>query len=416
MLRLSFFRALRVSLIAMVATTAFASAQVWTPAPEIDRQTVSALCEHAGVLYAGTVNIVYRSTDLGGTWTAALTFPKADPYPDVTSFAAADTRIFAGTSLSGVLVSTDAGVNWSAYSGGSAGNLPSVYGLAVRGDSLYAITSAAGIYVRNIRTETPWRNYNNGLNWLGGTGIINHENTLIALISEFSYVNRMGDPEWTFLPWDSLGFQRNAASLHSHRGELYAGAFSGLYRWNGNAATWDKLSMAPAPNRDVRWMVTVGDSLFAVVQLSIGRHLLAVSSDAGLTWTIADDTQGEVHALHAAGGRLWSARTDGLWSRPLTVPTTVERRTGSRAMELHSPFPQPATDGVTLSFDMERAGMVTLQVLDALGRSVITVTEGNTLPAGRHQFHAATAALPRGMYIVRLTGADGMLSRPLVRQ
>ncbi len=65
-------------------------------------------------------------------------------------------------------------------------------------------------------------------------------------------------------------------------------------------------------------------------------------------------------------------------------------------------YPNPFNPEVTLSFTLEQASTVKLHVFDTRGRSVGTVLQNASLPAGLHRQSWNAAELPAGVYLVKL--------------
>jgi hypothetical protein len=82
-----------------------------------------------------------------------------------------------------------------------------------------------------------------------------------------------------------------------------------------------------------------------------------------------------------------------------------------------SVFPNPLQDNSVVSFSLDNAQDVTLQLFDMSGRLVVDMYNGS-LNAGQHQFPVQTAEkLSSGMYFVRLTTAEGrMVTQKLIAQ
>lgn len=84
---------------------------------------------------------------------------------------------------------------------------------------------------------------------------------------------------------------------------------------------------------------------------------------------------------------------------------------GTPALALRAPRPNPFRAGTSLSYELPRAGAVTLRILDVGGRTVRTLAGGETQAAGPHEIawdgrDGAGADLPAGIYFARLQ-ADG---------
>ncbi len=73
----------------------------------------------------------------------------------------------------------------------------------------------------------------------------------------------------------------------------------------------------------------------------------------------------------------------------------------------------PFTRFGTLSFGLGSAMPVRVTMIDSYGRSVATLVESAQLDAGHHILPFSTAALPAGMYTLRLESASGVQSQRL---
>jgi hypothetical protein len=75
-------------------------------------------------------------------------------------------------------------------------------------------------------------------------------------------------------------------------------------------------------------------------------------------------------------------------------------------------FPNPSRTTATLSLDLTAAGLVTVEVFDALGRRVARVHDGE-LAAGGRAFAVDTGSLPPGVYVARAVSPAGAVSERL---
>jgi PKD repeat protein len=84
----------------------------------------------------------------------------------------------------------------------------------------------------------------------------------------------------------------------------------------------------------------------------------------------------------------------------------------SNAFALLNPAPNPTRDQFRLAFILPEAGSVRLNIVDALGRTV--VAEGRESPGGYSEKTQFLGHLARGMYFVLLTYRDQTLVKPLL--
>ena len=79
----------------------------------------------------------------------------------------------------------------------------------------------------------------------------------------------------------------------------------------------------------------------------------------------------------------------------------------------YSVYPNPATENVSISFDLLNSNEVSVQVIDINGKIVSeTITE--TFAAGSNKIDIATANLSQGMYLVKFQTAETSLTTRLV--
>src|SRR5256885_4500564 len=98
-------------------------------------------------LYAGTYGGVFKSTDGGGSWSAANVGLSATSVLALAIDPQASITLYAGTSGGGVFKSSDGGGSWSAANGGP--NATSVLALAI--DPQASITLSAGTRGTGLR-------------------------------------------------------------------------------------------------------------------------------------------------------------------------------------------------------------------------------------------------------------------------
>ena len=85
--------------------------------------------------------------------------------------------------------------------------------------------------------------------------------------------------------------------------------------------------------------------------------------------------------------------------------TAGEGTAASATLAIERVFPNPTTGSATVRFSVAAAATARLTLLDARGRTVLTAVDG-AVSAGSHEAVIGTAALPTGLYIVRLS-VDG---------
>ena len=99
------------------------------------------------------------------------------------------------------------------------------------------------------------------------------------------------------------------------------------------------------------------------------------------------------------------------WERFTSTPADPETETARAALasaaeapnvlDLGAPYPNPARSSATVPYAVPESGPVRLDVVDALGRQVAVLVDGER-PAGAHEAQFDTGALAAGVYVVRI--------------
>jgi len=312
---------------AVVLSATPAAAQNWTRAAGLDTtRGVYSLASHAGVHFAVTDSLVYRSNG-GLSWQSTATQPVGGvPYY---LLHANDSGLFAATDGQGVHRTTNGGQTWVAFGSG----LPqeTVLGLTTLGDSLYAGLGFSGIYVINLKTPTTWTPYNTGLtqfgtNWIGAVG-----GRLFAGLGAYLFVRERGGALWTLTTWgDDL--QRQAYEVVAVDSFLFAATEGGVFRARASdPLTWQAKDIAGMPGRVITSLAVQGSRLYVGLNQSL-QHWIWSSDDAGVTWDVRAHEFAPVWDLRVVGNRLWAAREDGLWYNDFAPSSLVPRRSSSASL------------------------------------------------------------------------------------
>jgi hypothetical protein len=113
------------------------------------------------------------------------------------------------------------------------------------------------------------------------------------------------------------------------------------------------------------------------------------------------------------GYRYWLETTDGDGTVSRFGPSdAVLFPVAVRELAL-SIYPSPASGSFTVDCTLPDDGRVSIALYDLSGRRVSTVFDGETA-AGRHEYSYNAAALPPGVYLVRLATDAGTLTRRVV--
>jgi|GEM_PF-1352880 len=88
------------------------------------------------------------------------------------------------------------------------------------------------------------------------------------------------------------------------------------------------------------------------------------------------------------------------------ISVEEEQAVNPRYFELHSVHPNPFNSSTTITFNLRKAGRVTLDIVDINGRLVTRLAD-NVRGAGMQSVVWDAGSVPAGIYLVRLTDNDG---------
>jgi photosystem II stability/assembly factor-like uncharacterized protein len=402
--------------VALTLPTHQAAAQYWTRVPNLPTEQFSFISDIDGVVYASGETQVYRSDDLGTTWTPlGVVDPSILAIGMVTRF---DGALYVGTYKSGVWRSTDEGASWHAASDGITGmGASDIFCFAVRGDSIYAGTGGAGVFVRG-RDATAWTPYSDGLAWNNTYSIYTMQvvdGALVATAGSNGGVFRrpIGSPTWldASLP-DAPIPGLELVDMHYSNGLLYVAGANDLFFSDDAGETWTNPGAPFPPAFDLR-VATIGSRVYAVVNSLHQGTLFYTSDDGGATWH-AGESLGNTYVsdLIEIDGRLFAACEDGMrsWRE---APTSVEDPVRSPVLSIDGSAPHPVRSAGTISFSLAEASAAELTVSDAAGR-VHVVMPARQLAAGGHRWTWNAGDLPPGMYLCTLRAGSAAVVRPLL--
>jgi len=160
--------------------------------------------------------------------------------------------------------------------------------------------------------------------------------------------------------------------------------------------------------------LTRGSSAGLFVDADAHDYRLAPGSDAldagRASYQGANAPGADVEGAPRPGGPAFDA---GAYEGAVVVAAGGAPR--AETVRLHPPAPNPSGTHSTLRYALPRAAHVTLRVFDAQGREVLRLVDAPQ-PAGVHVVTLDGAALPSGVYLVRLTAGDAVRTQALVRR
>ncbi len=394
-----------------VLATRSRAALTWHQVTEVPTGETTHLYTYHDTLYSASGGLLYRFDRQENNWD---TLAALDPEVNLLSgIIKVGDRLFAGTYTKGVFESDDNGLSWGPCNTGLTGLGSNDIGdLTNRGDSLYVGTFGAGISVMDLGGSSVWHSFRDGMPDNTASNILsvyNHDNYLIsgAGFNSSIFRNAPNSTGWTEFPFSAFD-PRGAGMLDmtSRNGLVYGAAGNGLYISHDSGATWERDEVTPhlIANGSV---AADQDRVYASIFFVIYGAYYYTSTGNG--WEVIDSVPGPFpFDLAVLGGRLYSARSDGLWYADLN-PTSVNDNDHSLPdhFRLGQNYPNPFNPSTTIEFDIPERSSVTLEIFNLLGQSVRTLVD-DARSAGKYVVawdgtDNAGRTSPSGIYFYRLS-------------
>jgi hypothetical protein len=280
-------------------------------------------------VFAGTGIGVYRSTDLGATWTKGGTFAG---YTEAYSLGVKDTTLYVG--YYNVARSTNYGTSWTPAQFG----LPASITMAVVATGNYIFAASDGVY----------RSTDGGVNFSSINARIGSVNTMDLVLSGTTLFAANVDSgvfrstnygaNWQLVNTGLVGQARRASRLLAGPGMVFVWTDSGMYATNNNGASW---VMAADQELYTSPMAIRGDFVFAKGAFGLMRHPLYDFFPVG---SVSSDVTGPGTYSFNSGGNITGV-TLNLTSVPYATMLTVNRFDGAAVSPSFSGTPPATTSG-----------------------------------------------------------------------
>lgn len=386
------------------------NAQQWQQVAEIPAGQTTALFATGDTLYAGGLNRIYYTFDGGDTWDSTAIVPMNEE--QIAAIQHSKGRLYVGTEFDGVFSSSNGGQTWQADNTGLSGlGALNISSFAIRGDSLYAGTYGAGVFVKKLSTNSNWSAYKTGILWNNVESVMNIDGKLYAGVGANATVYTHSYPGHT---WDEVpfavfdGFGNSFLGVVKQGDILLAAGNLGLYRSDDDGVNWTPYNPGTGYLGSANF-VTNGERVIANLAKPVGFSFIKYTDDRGANWHNFDPpiTGSYGYEIAFFNGKLYSARDNGLWRIALT--TSVENPVGELP-ELGQNFPNPFSGSTTMPVTLTQQTWLELSIFNAAGAYIRTIWRGEK-PAGTHQFEFQSGDLPPGIYFARLTAETGVASR-----
>ena len=382
-------------------------------------------------LFAGTSGTgLYLSTNDGTNWIQVDSGMEQNHYggtnyPVVYSIGtnpngAGGATLFAGTYGNGVYLSNDNGTSWVPADSGLA-SLSYTYfdAFAIIGANLFVGANLNGVFLSTNNGAT-WTAVNSGMNNLYVQCLEAVGTSLFAGTADGVYLSTNNGTSWASvdsgLPTPPSVF--SFAEIPNGEGgtNLFAGTqTNGVFLSTNSGTSWTAVDSG-LTNLYVECVVAVGTSLFAGTYGN-GVYL---STNNGTRWTPVDSglTDHYISCFAVIGANLFAGTADNaVWMRPLSemITTSVPQPRKDLPMQyaLEQNYPNPFNPTTSIQYALPRASYVKLTIYDILGRAVNVLVNGMQTP-GYKSVSFNASQLPSGVYLYRLQAENYTATKKLL--
>lgn len=348
------------------------------------------------LLFAGTTGSgIIASSNAGSSWTT-LNNGLGDPW--VRSLATSNTSLFAGTNT-GLYRSDDNGRHWSAVDAAPTGSY--VYALSVTGATVLAGTGS-GLFL-SLDNGARWTAVDSSLTNATVRCLTAGGGNLFAGTEGLGiFRSTDGGSTWTAANGGLTSlYVRSLIALGS---DLYVGTYNGVFRSSDGGVTWT--SVTPLGTNAIVWSFAAsGSSLFAGTDGGV-----FLSADGGTSWAAVNSGLANLYirCLAVEGRYLYAGTGNGrVWRRLLSEMITSVQPAADQMpaqFRLEQNYPNPFNPTTTIRYALPHRSHITLVVFNALGQKVTELVTG-TIDAGVHEVVFDASYLASGIYFYRLSAS-----------
>ena len=357
---------------------------------------------------------LFLSTDYGLNWTAKNTgLGISDMF--VRTIIRNGSYMLIGTEGSGVFRSDDNGESWSASSSG----LPSgavVVKLAALNDNIFAAckgSTIAGLYLYTDNGGT-WTQCTNGLpageNDFRAVAVL--DNIVFAGNDDVGFFKSVDyGATWIDINTDLTGnYLRCKGAMFPFGADLYVGTKDGVMV-TSDYVNWTILGINGLPDDDVR-AIAVNDTYIFIGLDHDGFHS---STDGGQNWTAHAGCGAEPRSILCSGSGLITGCEDGKVFIDLSIVTGIEKPLDINPDKytLLQNYPNPFNPSTNIKFNLEKAGHVTLEIYNVLGELVSSLIN-RQMNKGSYSVNWKADGMPTGIYFYKIMVNDFVEVRKMV--
>ncbi|MFZ4590310.1 MAG: T9SS type A sorting domain-containing protein [Ignavibacteria bacterium] len=338
---------------------------------------------------------VYRSTDLGLTWSVYYNAG----IKGINALNVSGGIIYIGNNYNNVY-SNDNGATWK-----NTNLTKYVYSFYDYYSRILAGTESHRSY---------YKNYNDSV-WVQSTDIWedvlcfkSYGGNIMAGTSQGIYFSFNGGVNWiqsnaTGIPFNDFAISSNA---------LFAGSdFMGVWKSTDYGFEWEQTKLNSV---SVKALSSYNNNIFAGTY----QYGFYLSTNNGLNWVQRNDGIGSatINSLTLSGGYIYAAtENSGLWRRPLGELISISSpvHTGYALFDLYQNYPNPFNPGTNIQFALTAETKIKLTVYDASGKEVEKLFDKVFQP-GQYSVPWNASKYPSGVYFYKLSSETVSVTKRMV--
>lgn len=410
---------IRISLIALMIATATSSVPAqWASITGLENAPIICfLAKNDSTFFVGGyMHLFKRSTDRGATWQSV--WGNGVMSDTIMALAAKGPYVFVGTyGHAGIYRSTNLGNTWSAAGNGLIYSFNS-YQFEVPGDTMF-VCSPLGVYASWDLGDYWWPVDNTKLT-------SSHPRDLAAgngkLYLATEYQGVFSTPLNTY-NWTNIGAPGSYAnSVEVLDTSIFVSTATGVFVYSGSGNSWLPRNNG-LPSFQYRSNLKVAGKAL-LLYTGQGGDGIYVSQDLGLTWTpiaLAELASTVLSSLVVTDSEVILATSSGAWR---ISKTSIVTSVGSWEPELHPArvelmpnYPNPFNSRTMIRYRVAESTVpdarVSLAIYDLLGRRVAELVNGSVTP-GMHVASWDAGGSPTGVYLCILRSGSSVQTQRLV--
>ena len=403
-------------LLLILSQLCFNSYAQWVQTNGPQGVNVKYLALEDSVLFAGTNNGLFRSTNNGINWNLL----NSGGDSNIQFLVVSDSDIFVGSYNSSfpqvgwIRYSNNQGITWASL---PDKNWSSAVWYFAKIDTSLFVSGYSGLY-RSTDHGARWNLANSGLDKWEVIMCFASINNYILAGSEYGgiYNSNNGGISWlkdtTGIPRES-GHFATIKNLLVKDTSVFATSDVGILISNDNGITWETRNVGLLDS-NITALTTNGIALFAGTK-SDGIY---ISMNNGATWNSVNEglIDKGIYSLAVSNSYIYAGTLSGVWRRPISeMITGIESKQNILPLHfyLSQNYPNPFNPTTTIKYSIPKTSYVTVKVYDIIGREIRTLVN-NQKSTGNHEIVFNASELSSGIYFYKMQAGNFIKTKKLI--